>query len=354
MKFSNMEMNTESKETKDSSFPDSQIEDDHDAEEGVGSPKDDDSSYNNKNDADNVEAIAKRETRVVCGLRLVVLSVLVASTILLAFGVYRYLDDAEQDAFRKEFHADATKVLQAMGARLDETLGAVDALAVSMTSHARATNQSWPFVTMPDFAVRATKARLLAHSVYLAVHHVVARDQRADWETYTPLHNSWVNASVNAQAIDPKYNGPILHEFYNTDYIRDFFEEPVPERDLYLPTWQVSPVIPYFAVYNWDGLSWTDTRSYHALLNRKTAVITEAYQLPDPDNEAEMTEHEEQIAWISDYVNEGQDPDEPISDITYPILDTQGQISILEPGEEPVVGMIAFSFMYPYPAVYCI
>lgn len=331
---SNLEVNKQSRESKENSSYDSQVAEEYDAE-GAGKLDD--------NNVDEVEAIAKRETRVVCGLRLVVLTVLVASTILLAFGVHRYLDEAEQEAFHKEFHADATKVLQAMGARLDETLGAVDALAVSMTSHARATNQTWPFVTMPDFAVRATKARLLAHSVYLAVHHVVTREERAVWEAYTPLHNDWVNASVHAQAIDPKYQGPLVYGSYNADYIRDFFEEPVPERDVYLPTWQVSPVIPYFAVYNWDGLSWTDTRSYLALLERKTAVITEAYQLPDPNNEDEMAEHEEQIAWISDYVNEGQNPDEPISDITYPVLDTQGQISVLLPKQEPVVGMIAFS-----------
>ena len=90
------------------------------------------------------EAIAKRETKIVCGMRLLVLAVLVVSTALLAFFVHDYLDTAEKEEFVEEFESDATKVMQSIGLRLDLTLGSIDAMAVSAISYAKDTNQTWP------------------------------------------------------------------------------------------------------------------------------------------------------------------------------------------------------------------
>ena len=102
---------------------------------------------------EKAEAIAKRESNIVFGMRLVVFIVLIASTTALAIRVHKYLDNVERDEFREEFDSAATKVFQSMGTSIDLTLGAIDALAVSFISFARATNQTWPFVTMDDFAL---------------------------------------------------------------------------------------------------------------------------------------------------------------------------------------------------------
>jgi hypothetical protein len=67
-------------------------------------------------------------------------------------------------------------------------------------------------------------------------------DEREDYEAYTALHGpSWVNESVHLQANDPEYFGPDYFDFYTADYIHDDNEEAVPDRDVYLPTWQSSP-----------------------------------------------------------------------------------------------------------------
>ena len=96
---------------------------------------------------DQTEAIANRENKILFGMRLIVMAVLVCSTCLLAYFVHDYLKTTEVDEFHKEFESDAAKILQSVGSSLDLTLGSVDALTVAMVSHAKATNQSWPFVS---------------------------------------------------------------------------------------------------------------------------------------------------------------------------------------------------------------
>lgn len=111
------------------------------------------------------QAIAKSETKVVHSLKLLVYAVLILSTIGVALAVYYFLSNSEQTEFEGQFVDDAKKVLEALGSNLDLTLGSVDALVVSMVSYARDTNQSWPYVTIPDFAVRTSKIRVSSRPV---------------------------------------------------------------------------------------------------------------------------------------------------------------------------------------------
>lgn len=131
---------------------------------------------------EQAEAFAKRETCVVAGLRLVVLTVLVVSTVFLAMVVHSYLDNEEQEEFKESFESDANKVLRSIGITLDQTLGAVDAMGVSMLSFAAYTNQTWPFVTIPDFEMRAAKARRSAKASVVSIYQVVSHENRAAWE----------------------------------------------------------------------------------------------------------------------------------------------------------------------------
>jgi hypothetical protein len=103
------------------------------------------------------ETIAKDEDRAVFRLRLLVIGVLVASTVGVAFAVYYYISKSENREFEENFSADAKKVLDSLGSSLELTLSAVDALVVNIVSYAILSNSSWPFVTVPDFAVRANK-----------------------------------------------------------------------------------------------------------------------------------------------------------------------------------------------------
>jgi hypothetical protein len=68
---------------------------------------------------------------------------------IVGYFVYTYVSGSEQAEFEDDFHADAFKVFESIGKSMDVTIGAVDALVVSMVSFARYSNSSWPFVTLP-------------------------------------------------------------------------------------------------------------------------------------------------------------------------------------------------------------
>ena len=104
--------------------------------------------------------------------------------------------------------------------------------------------------------------------------------------------------------------------------------------------------IPEWAPYNWDAMSWSDTRAYDAMLERHRVIVTEAYMLPNRDDEFEMQEHSETLAWFQDLIHPRDDPDQPASEILYPLLDTIDEISIEDPGKEKFVAMYALTFYW--------
>ena len=59
---------------------------------------------------------------------------------------------------------------------------------------------------------------------------------------------------------------------------------------------------------------------YHSL-ETQNVVLSEPYNLPDPNVPDEVAETEAFVDWFSDYVTPGQNPGEPASDIYVPILD---------------------------------
>lgn len=79
------------------------------------------------------------------------------------------------------FHDHGVRQLQTM-----------DMLSVGITL---ATHQSFPFVTIPDFAARATAAMALLGSKHVLLYPYVTQETRSEWEEYSMNHMEWINAS---------------------------------------------------------------------------------------------------------------------------------------------------------------
>jgi hypothetical protein len=172
------------------------------------------SSSNDKKARGEEEAapvLAKKETADVMRLKGIVVFVLVAFTALVSTVVYFYLSTNEQEQFESQYHDDARKVLQGMGISLDQTLGSFDGLAVALVSHARETNQSWPFVTVPDFAVRMSKLLPLTKAININILPIVTPKQRSDWEAYTVRNDGWINQGMVVQEAWDGYYGPVVY-----------------------------------------------------------------------------------------------------------------------------------------------
>ena len=103
-------------------------------------------------------------------------------------------------------------MLEAIGVGFEKTLKSLDSLAVAVVSHAITTNQTWPFVTVPDFAIHAAKMISNSDAIIVGVLPLVATEKRAQWERYTITNNQWVNASVQLQADYAFFNGPLEYD----------------------------------------------------------------------------------------------------------------------------------------------
>jgi hypothetical protein len=171
------------------------------------------------------EQLANKETKMVGRLKIVVLLVLMFSAIGVALSVFFYVRNSELDAFEESFNSDGVKVLSSLGANLDLTMEAMDSFAVSILSYARETNQTWPFVTIPDFAIRAGKLLTLSSAFYVNTYPLIYnQDQRKEWEQYTASHNQWVDESIAIQENHDGYTGPIIKNYTNWDVIHDYGE----------------------------------------------------------------------------------------------------------------------------------
>lgn len=176
--------------------------------------------------------LSRRESKAVCGVRMLVLGVLLS---MVAIGVYLYFDlnSGEIHSFKEQYREDATKVLASLGVSLYLTLGGLDALVVNMVSQAKASNQTWPFVTVrsnrwvlrpkqglvfgkskvysflivllfraqiPDFAVRAEKTRSATNTLVFIVYNYVEESQRSAWERYTAVEGHvWLDETLKDQ-----------------------------------------------------------------------------------------------------------------------------------------------------------
>lgn len=206
------------------------------------------------------QQLASDETRAMLRLKIIVFSCLFLSMIAVAFTAYYMLSKQEEEEFNRHYHGDAHKVLSTVRGNLVRTLQGADEFAASLTSIANATNQTWPFVVIPDFAVRAEKIRSMSQAVVVYTYHFVKPHQREEWQNFTArVGKAWVDESI---AVVEDYQGmpwQIIWNYTLFDVIHDYgeFEKENPGVDglnttgPWLPMWQNQPTIAHIPPYNW-------------------------------------------------------------------------------------------------------
>lgn len=100
---------------------------------------------------------------------------------------------------------------------MERTLGSLDALQNHLVAWARGTNQTWPFVTVPNFYVQAAKIKLLSDVGYIMVNPLVTNENRREWEDYVVANQGWVNESMKVQATDEASNQSSLQASKRSD-----------------------------------------------------------------------------------------------------------------------------------------
>ena len=207
-----------------------------------------------------INQLAAKEIKQVQRIKYFVLFSLLFIMLGVSISAYFLSFNDEMNDFKLQFDQDSDKVFSVMGNNLVRTLQASDAFAVSIASLATATNQTWPYVVIPDFAVRAEKIRSLANAVYVTTYNVVQPNERKIWEDFTAKTGKvWVNESIGAIEIFGGMDWPILWNYTLWDVIHDYeeFEKENPGEvgvntpGPWLPQWQTQPTIALEPPYNW-------------------------------------------------------------------------------------------------------
>jgi hypothetical protein len=183
------------------------------------------SEHNNDDPDVRRERIARNETSVILRLRLSVVQVLVAAAIAVAIAVYSNMKGSEQARFENQLENNASKILRSVGSSLDKAMGDFDSLSVTLISAARALNQEWPFVTIPDYALRISKILPVSKVVTIQLNPLVTPYNRLEWERYARENQHWENESLKLQERWSGYYGPVSFNWKSEDRIYGEFED---------------------------------------------------------------------------------------------------------------------------------
>jgi class 3 adenylate cyclase len=294
--------------------------------------------------------IAREENAAVLTSRIIVLAVLVLSTSAVAFAVYYYINKTEQTDFESQFVGDSYKVFQALGSVLDLSLGTVDAFVVSMVSYASSSNSTWPFVTLPNHAVRVAKIRSLSKAFIIQQYQFVAEEDRADWEIYANENKGWVEDVLVTQINDDIFQGwKNVTEFDPTSpgivYGTGLVE---PNSGPYTPSWQGYPLVPTFLGYNWNGIQSASGPGIQKVIDDREVIFSEIVNLPDANDPDNVNTLKVINDWAAKYVSPDRDTSEPFVRFTYPVLDTAADSvsSTKDKSASSVVAIVSLTFFW--------
>jgi hypothetical protein len=157
------------------------------------------------------DTLARREDRVVFRMKLAVILVLLLTSAYVCVGVYFTIRDDEVQNFEDAFRADAGKVVGAFYQGLQNQIEALDALSVTITSHAAESGATFPNVGLPDFPARFANARVLSGSFLISWTPLVTDTTRSSWERYSRGHIDRFEAALRVDTMLQKHQ----NEAYN-------------------------------------------------------------------------------------------------------------------------------------------
>jgi hypothetical protein len=96
----------------------------------------------------NENQLARNETKTISYLRFFVFGLLLVTAVLVSVGVYLLSRRDQEQDFQAQFEAQAIRILERFHHAVEGKLGALDAMATSITSLALSTGATFPNVTI--------------------------------------------------------------------------------------------------------------------------------------------------------------------------------------------------------------
>jgi hypothetical protein len=96
----------------------------------------------------NENQLARNETKTISYLRFFVFGFLLVTAILVSVGIYLITRRDQEQDFETQFEAQAIRILERFHQAVEGKLGAMDAMATSITSFSLSTGATFPNVTI--------------------------------------------------------------------------------------------------------------------------------------------------------------------------------------------------------------
>jgi hypothetical protein len=319
------------------------------------------------------QTIGRQETAAVSRLRVVVLGVLLLTAILVSLGVFFYTRNDETQDFVSQFDAQAARVIDQFHANMERTLQTMDGMSVATTSFAKATGQTFPNVTIPDFIFRGSSARVLSEGLFFAWAPLVTDDTRSGWEAYAAHaglqqsgeafvsefvartqqnHKFGLNVSIpNVEGLIPDRGadsdfGPAFKkEIWSFSKDDDRVSKPVGSGP-YAPVWQISPSLP---VPNLLNLNMLDLFAFGPTLQSTLDTgLANIADYTDLQNEnVEVGDRASMLFGVFVFLGQFRADvpsyaNDPFSPLMYPVFDTLQNGN----GEKKLVGVFLLMFYW--------
>jgi hypothetical protein len=180
---------------------------------GGGGANDDDGSSSH-------HQLGSKETSRVNRAKFVAYSVLVSTAVVVAFAVYFYMTTVEENAFETQFKNDSRKIVDSVGRGIVNSLAVLDNFAFVAVSLAKFFRKdkgipAWPFVSIPDFGLRAAKDRASCSGIIFSFQPIIIGEkERLVWERFTAntTNQYWVNQTKRIQETDANFFGKSTYD----------------------------------------------------------------------------------------------------------------------------------------------
>lgn len=300
-------------------------------------------SQNTKPDSEHYDDSPETSRMAICYLRMGVLTVTVIAAIIVASIIFVVIRNQEDLDFEDRFNLVALAFFDEVNDNIGLTLSALEMMTISFTSHADEYNQTWPFVTLPDFEAKADSARAFANSFAMGLVPIVSLEDRTAWEDYSVFNAEWIEDGF--QYDEDVLGLPHLRrleedtEHRDTSNLAGSFSDSIFRLQMgsanpgleadnsegpYMPAWQNAPVFP--GIVNYNMLSWPGYQdSITACLESKRAVLSRTMDL-----RSGLLSQVDPVAWANNPVY----VDDPVSMIHFPIFED------LKPNQGSVVGIV--------------
>ena len=270
-------------------------------------------STNNQEERDEIKEVKKlsqADTKWVRFWRFVVFGVISFVAVAVTLTTYTLLKRQEDHAFKTAFDQFSRTVRDAAVTQQFHIREAATSFADDVAIVAKATNQTFPFVTFPDFELRAGAARTQGRIEMISIGNIVSHKNADSYIDY-------ISARYEKVSAEGRFYNPVVNASFEpiqySPYIAGAGFDPDIPRDQYFPLWTLSPPQGNYRSINWNPAFMPEFKALieAMLVLKNETVFTRVRPYAAFDKEQHKLLH-----------TGGQDPDEfPHSFFFHPIYE---------------------------------